>query len=170
MKKNEPVAGFTFLLLNKTTGAPVTSGVVTGYVTLDNGSQNALSGAITHKGNGEWSVDLITAAETNGEIIGLLFAHADAVSVHFTIPTLEPAAGAGAIPWPYTLTDADTGVPIDGAEVWVTTDSLGANVIASGVTDDYGVVNFMLDAGTVYVWRKKAGWNFVNPDTEVVSV
>ena len=77
--------------------------------------------------------------------------------------------GGGAIKWTYTLTDADTGAPIDGAEVWVTSDSAGLYVIASGTTDDDGVVTFYLDAGTVYVWRKKAGYNFTNPDQETVS-
>ena len=78
-------------------------------------------------------------------------------------------SGAGAITWAYTLTDSTTGVPLDGAEVWVTTDSAGLNVIASGTTDTNGVVTFYLDAGTVYVWRKKAGYNFTNPDQETVS-
>jgi hypothetical protein len=77
-------------------------------------------------------------------------------------------SGPGATAWSYTVTDSVTLVPIDGAEVWVSTDSAGANIVASGVTDIFGVVNFMLDAGTVYVWRKKAGYNFVNPDQETV--
>jgi len=77
--------------------------------------------------------------------------------------------GGGAIEWTYTLTDADTGAPIDGAEVWVTSDSAGLYVIASGTTDDDGVVTFYLDAGQIFVWRKCAGFNFVNPDSEIVS-
>ena len=80
----------------------------------------------------------------------------------------DTLGGAGAITWTYTLTDADTGAPIDGAEVWVTSDSAGLYIIASGTTDDDGVVTFYLDAGTVYVWRKKAGYNFTNPDSEIV--
>jgi len=78
--------------------------------------------------------------------------------------------GAGAITWTYTLTDAGTGAPIDGAEIWITTDSAGANIIASGITDTYGIATFTLDAGTVYVWRKKAGFNFSpQPDQETVT-
>lgn len=79
------------------------------------------------------------------------------------------SAGVGAISWPYTLTNALTGLPIADADVWITSDSGGANVLASGRTNASGVVTFMLDAGTVYVWRQKSGWNFTNPDTEVVS-
>lgn len=78
-------------------------------------------------------------------------------------------AGAGAITWPYTLTKSTDGSPIAGASVWVTTDAAGTNVIASGTTNASGVVTFYLDAGTVYIWRSLAGYNFTNPDTEVVS-
>lgn len=92
-----------------------------------------------------------------------------------TIPALiaggagGSGGGSGAIPFVYTLTDADDGTPIDGAEVWITTDAAGVNVIASGITGAYGVVTFMLDAGVVYLWRKKSGYNFTNPDTQTVS-
>jgi hypothetical protein len=78
------------------------------------------------------------------------------------------SAGAGAITWTYTLTQSG-GTPIADANVWVSTDAGGSVVVASGVTDQYGVVTFHLDAGTVYVWRAKTGFDFVDPDTEVVS-
>ena len=81
----------------------------------------------------------------------------------------DTLGGAGAITWPYTVTDSVTGGPIDGVEVWVTTDSAGTNVIANGTTDENGIVTFYLDAGTVFAWRKRAGYNFENPDQEVVS-
>jgi len=88
------------------------------------------------------------------------------------VPVSSRAAetgGAGAITWTYTLTRSDTGLPIADADVWVSTDAAGANVVASGRTNQNGVVTFHLDAGTVYVWRQKSGFNFVNPDTEEVS-
>jgi len=81
----------------------------------------------------------------------------------------DTLGGAGAITYTYTVTDSVTGNPIDGVAVWVTTDSAGANTIASGTTDDSGVVTFYLDAGTKYFWRSRSGYNFTNPDTEVVS-
>lgn len=77
--------------------------------------------------------------------------------------------GAGANEWTYTLTEVGSGDPIADADVWVTTDSTGTNVIASGRTDANGEITFYLDAGTVYVWRQKSGWNFTNPDVEVVA-
>ena len=85
------------------------------------------------------------------------------------VSLIAGAAGAGAITWVYTLTDTDTGNPIADADIWVTSDEAGTNVIASGKTDQYGKVTFFLDEGEIFVWRQKSGWNFVNPDTEVVS-
>ena len=76
--------------------------------------------------------------------------------------------GAGAITFVYTLISSVDGTPIDNADVWVTSDIAGANVIASGVTGLAGQVTLYLDAGTLYFWRQKDGWTFDNPDTEVV--
>ena len=77
--------------------------------------------------------------------------------------------GVGAITWAYTLTNSSTGHPIADADIWVTTDTDGMNIIASGRTNQVGVVTFYLDAGTIYVWRQKSGYNFMNPDVEVVA-
>lgn len=72
-------------------------------------------------------------------------------------------AGSGAISFPITVQDEDSN-PIDGVEVWVTTDSAGTNVVAGTLsTDASGIVTFMLDAGSYYVWRQKSGYNFTNP-------
>lgn len=87
--KNRAVVGFTFSLVNRTTGAAVTSGTPVGYVTLDGGTQTAIAGTPVHEGNGQWSVNLL-AAETNGDIVGLLFTHASAISRQFTIKTTTP--------------------------------------------------------------------------------
>jgi hypothetical protein len=78
-------------------------------------------------------------------------------------------SGGGANAWTYTLTSTVLpNPPIADADVWVTTDIAGTNVVASGKTDAAGVVTFYLDAGQIFVWRQKSGWNFVNPDTENV--
>lgn len=77
--------------------------------------------------------------------------------------------GAGAITWVYTLTSTASGnPPIADADIWVTTDLAGLNVVASGRTNQYGQVTLYLDAGTVYVWRQKSGYDFTNPDIETV--
>jgi len=85
--KNQAVNGFTFVLVGLD-GAAVTTGVVTGYVTKDDGNQTLLANAVRHKGNGQWAVDL-EADEMNADQIGLLFTHPDAINVNFTIPTLS---------------------------------------------------------------------------------
>ena len=77
--------------------------------------------------------------------------------------------GAGAIEWTYTLTEQGTGNPIPDADVWISTDIAGSHVIANGRTDANGEVTFWLDPGTIYCWRQKSGWNFDNPDEEIVS-
>ena len=77
--------------------------------------------------------------------------------------------GAGASEFTYTLTDADTAQPIADADVWATADTTGLTVLASGRTDQNGQITFYLDPGTVYLWRQKTGFNFSNPDVEVVA-
>lgn len=75
----------------------------------------------------------------------------------------------------YTLTDNDTGLPIEGAQIWFATDIVGSNIVWAGITDAFGVVRDIhsqlprLDPGTYYVFRQKAGYTFNDPDTEVVS-
>jgi hypothetical protein len=79
--------------------------------------------------------------------------------------------GSGSISWSYTLTESPelTGTPIPDADVWVSSDAAGEVVLAAGKTDSFGVVTFFLDAGTIYVWRQKLGYDFNNPDIEVVA-
>ena len=77
--------------------------------------------------------------------------------------------GAGAVEFTYTLTQPDLITPIPDADVWATTDPTGTTVVASGRTDQYGLITFYLDPGTIYIWRQKSGYNFTNPDTETVA-
>lgn len=77
------------------------------------------------------------------------------------------SGGSGAVL--ETVTVTVSGLPRDGVEVWVTTDLAGLNVVANGVTDALGEVDFLLDAGTYFVWKQLAGVNFTNPQTMVVS-
>lgn len=78
--------------------------------------------------------------------------------------------GAAATAWVYTLTNSVTSLPISGAQVWITTDSAGSQVVASGVTDSSGEVSFYLSANTYFVWRSHSDYSFSdNPDQEIVS-
>lgn len=85
---------------------------------------------------------------------------------------------AGTIEFTYTMRidNEDTGDLLEGVEVFISTDSAGSNAIWSGTTDANGILREVvgnskpwLDAGTYYLWRKKSGYSFTNPDTEVVS-
>lgn len=85
------------------------------------------------------------------------------------------AKAAGAIEYTYTVTSSVTGLPVEGVQVWISTDAAGANVIWNGDTDAFGIARDdvgglpWLDAGTYYFWSQKAGYTFSNPDSEVVS-
>lgn len=86
-KKNTAVTGFTFGLVATADGSDITTGTPVGYYTLDGGAQTAIADVTpVHEGNGQWSFDL-TAAEMNGDIVGLTFTHASAITQHFTIKT-----------------------------------------------------------------------------------
>lgn len=80
-----------------------------------------------------------------------------------------------AIEFTYTITNSVTLDPIDGVYVTFSTDLAGSNVVWAGFTDAFGVARDLsgrlprLDAGTYYVWRQKAGFQFSDPDTENVS-
>ena len=69
----------------------------------------------------------------------------------------------------YTVLDGD-GHDLAGVEVEVrAANDVTSPVIAKGTTGDAGTVTFYLNAATTYyLWRRKAGYTFTNPDTEVV--
>lgn len=93
--------------------------------------------------------------------------HLSAGSTGEALDDLCCTLGSGASTHTYTVTTAG-GVPIQGVVVQVSTDLAGTNVIASGTTDAFGQITFYLDSGTYYMWSFKSGYNFTNPDTEVV--
>ena len=76
--------------------------------------------------------------------------------------------GAGSIAWPVTV-ELTGGAPLDGVDVWATTDEAGTNVVSSTTTNDHGVATLMLDPGSYYVWCQRSGDNFPNPTVITVS-
>lgn len=81
-----------------------------------------------------------------------------------------------AIAFPYTLTSAAGGnPPVVGAQVLIYTDPAGTLFVWDGLTDLFGVARDSdgnlpkLEPGTYYFFSYKAGFNFPNPDTEIVS-
>ncbi len=78
-------------------------------------------------------------------------------------------SGEGAIICTFTILDDDSD-PLDGVEVWITSDLAGSNTVAGvKATDASGEVVFMLDAGTYYLWKQRTSYTFDNPETTVVA-
>jgi uncharacterized protein YeeX (DUF496 family) len=75
--------------------------------------------------------------------------------------------GAGALA--VTITVKDGAVLLDGADVWITTDLAGTNIVARGYTNALGVIIFYLDVGTYYIWKQLSGYTFTNPESITVS-
>jgi hypothetical protein len=114
-----------------------------------------------------------TIAETTADNIAanfeIFFDNSDAITTKTVNDVgVGGAVGSGAISHEVTITEG--GDPSDGAEVWVTTDSSGLNIVAGTLTTDaFGNATFMLDAGTYYLWTQKSGVNFTNPTSFTVS-
>ena len=91
-------------------------------------------------------------------------------NIHADIANI--ATLGGAIAKTYTVYESDGVTKMASCLVWATSDLAGANEIANrGLTDDLGQHIFYFDvpAGTtVYLWRRKSGKAFTNPDSEVV--
>lgn len=86
----------------------------------------------------------------------------------FTNVDISGLGGAGSIS--YSITVKSSGVPVAGVECWVSTDEAGTNVVAGTLTtNDFGVVTFLLDAGTYYLWRDSTTHSFPKPTTITVS-
>jgi hypothetical protein len=74
---------------------------------------------------------------------------------------------AGSISWTRAVDDGTN--PLDGVDVWITTDEAGENIVARSYTDASGQVTFMLDAGDYYLWKQLGGYTFTNPEEITVS-
>ena len=81
------ITGFTFVLINKSTGAAITSGTVTCKVLKDGGSQATSTNSAAHEGNGQWSITL-TATEMDAEQVGLAITHSTALPLYKTFRTV----------------------------------------------------------------------------------
>lgn len=149
---------------------------VTGFIYKSGGGGfNPVINAVAEIGNG-WYTLLLTAAEC--DTIGPLAFYAPAVGIAIqqNLEYVVQQRNDLCIEFTYTLTNLSTGLPIEGAKIWFTTDAAGHNIIWNGKTDVFGIARDhegnlpCVDQGTYYVWAKKAGlianaW----PDTENVS-
>ena len=117
--------------------------------------------------------DLPAAAPTAAAVADAVWdeeisGHLTAGTTGAKLNTAASASGAGSTAYTNTVTDS-TSAPLDGAEVWITSDSGGAATVASTTTDTLGAFTVYLDPGTYYLWLAKGGYNFPNPTTITVS-
>ena len=148
-------------------------GNLTVEVAKNGGAFAAGLGTDTEMSDG-WYTYLATAGEA--DTLGPVSVKVDgAGAIQQNLEYVVKQRNPGAIEFTYTVTDSVTTFPIEGVEVWITTDLVGNNVIWNGSTnalgiaqDDNGDLPF-LDAGTYYFWSQKTGYVFANPDTETVS-
>lgn len=123
-------------------------------------------------GTGNFSADCL-AISGDSVAADNLEASCDGTSYNIgggAITIVSPFTGTGLLEVTYALTLSDNGLPISNARVWVSTDSSHSNIVASSVTDAFGVATFNLDPGTYYLWRYKSGVNFTNPLQGTFSV
>lgn len=148
-------------------------GAFTLNISKNGGIFTPSTGVKAEIGNG-WYSYVLSAAETN-TLGPLSIRVTGAGCIQQNLEYVVLWRNAGAISYTYTVTDPVTLLPIDGVEVWATTDIAGVNVVWCGNTDAFGIARDddgylpWLDAGTYYFWCQLAGYTFSNPDTEVVS-
>ena len=122
--------------------------------------------------DGDWSnfAKATDALQSIRDVVALASVCTEARLAHLDADVSSVGGiGSGALSCTWTQKDDDEN-PMDNVQVWLTTDDAGANVIAGTLlSNSSGEVTFMLDAGTYYVWREKAGYNFTNPQTWSVS-
>ena len=69
----------------------------------------------------------------------------------------------------FTEHDVDGITVLPNTEVWVSSDAMGNLRSASQMTDDMGKVQFRLNPGPAYFWRRRADRTFANPVLKTVS-
>lgn len=125
--------------------------------------------------SGLYRVDLPNAAFTTGASyvminIGFTGVIPESVLIMLDNPaTASSGNGTGAKSHTVNVVNSVTNAPVVAAAVWVTTDSAGQNIIASGRTDAFGAVNFLLDVGSYYLWVMDEDFLANNPTTITVS-
>lgn len=141
---------------------------------------NASSANVTYLAGQSEPVDNLVLALGNASGVMISNAAVDAVwdeagSGHLTAGTMgaklntaAAGSGSGSTTYTDTVTDASSN-PLDGVDVWITSDSGGASTVASTTTNTLGAFTVYLDPGTYYLWLAKGGYNFPNPTTITVT-
>lgn len=154
--------------------APATAGRMLEVAATGEASANVTySAGVALTGRLAQVTDLPAAAPTAAAVADAVWD--EAIAGHLTsgttgakLNTASAAAGAGSTAYTNTVTD-DGSNPLDGVEVWITSDSGGASTVASTTTNTLGAFTVYLDPGTYYLWLAKGGYNFPNPTTITVT-
>ncbi len=146
-----------FTLVCKTAAGVAVSTVGTTMVELGYGNYSLTNPNITEP---TWYYIYLTSDATQSN--SGTFVLSDGDTALQTTLISQNQAGAGSVSQD-VLIEVD-GVPLSGVEVYVTSDITGSVVVAGTLlTDDNGIVTFQLDPGDYYTWKKRAGYNFTNP-------
>lgn len=149
-------------------------GLVQPQISTNGGGFVNTANLITEIANGAYYVEL-TAAEL-GTLGHFMVRCKSAGTAEFqnehgvkTDPYAGPG-GSGTIL--FTWTELTSGaIPIGDVQIEFSTDVGKTNVVAVAYTDNFGQAVVLLDPGTYYVWRSKAGYapTTPNPIVQVVS-
>lgn len=169
--RNEAVTGFTFGLVNKTTGAALTgvASAIGKYITKDGGTQASIAGSIAEEGNGQYSVNL-TAAEMNAAVVGLLFTHTNAIPVSFNIKTIGSPAD--------TSTESTLSINLTQLRKEVGWHYLGERDSSNWSTDELAQIDEIINSGLRQFYhpppsqgeRLSHKWSFMEPVTTLTTV
>lgn len=105
-----------FLLINKSTGAVLTGATVTGYRSIDGGSQEAVDGSISELGNGQYLFEGETTDFNAEKCVGFLFIATNAVPAHL-LAQIKYFHRSTAYDLPFLLISSTTGAGLTGATV-----------------------------------------------------
>lgn len=164
----------TFVLVDSS-GTEV-AGLGTGFtlqLSKAGGAFGGSNGSKNEIGNG-WYKYLATAAEA--DTVGPVAVKVTGAGViQQNLEYVVEQRTINAIEFTYTVTNSVTSAPLEGVQIWIATDTAGNNVVWAGTTDSSGIARDSagnkprLDAGTVYIFRQRAGFVFSDPDVESVS-
>lgn len=153
---NRPIT-FTF---------PASGATLTGVVSINNGADAAVAGALafyrTEENGKHWYTLAYNAADrpaSEGTARYKFSYGADDAYVTLVVSAAGGGSNSGPGSDQVTIQIKDDGTGVENVSVWITSDSVGATVIAGTLTTDgAGEVMFLLTAGvTYYLWAQKSG-------------
>lgn len=173
LKRNQP-QNITFVMVDAAGGEVEALGTTFSVEISKNGGAFAGGAGTKAEIGSGWYVYELTAGETDtaGPLsVRVNGAGCQQQNLWYAVENLI----LGGIVYTYTVTDSTTLNPLADVNVWVTTDNAGAIVVWQGKTNAFGIAvddsneKPYLAPGTYYFWRQKVGYEFTDPDTEIVS-